>query len=53
MEYADDGDLFKVVKDHIVQNKKIEDLKLFKKGLNKYIFRNNCCNYQLKELLIE
>ena len=25
MEYADDGDLFKVVKDHIVQNKKIEE----------------------------
>ena len=36
-----------------LQSKKIEDLKLFKKGLNKYIFRNNCCNYQLKELLIE
>lgn len=36
-----------------LQKKKIEDLKLFKKGLNKYIFRNNCCNYQLKELLIE
>ena len=36
-----------------LQTKKIEDLKLFKKGHNKYIFKNNNQSFTLKDLLIE
>ena len=36
-----------------LQTKKIEDLKLFKKGHNKYIFKNNNQRFTLKDLLIE
>ena len=36
-----------------LQSKKIEDLKLFKKGHNKYIFKNNNQSFTLKDLLIE